>query len=234
MTANSNVDRVNRALAFHDEGKFEEAEQLFLEALYLMDDKENELYQRIVYGLGMNYSRQKNYAGAKQCYEEARLNARKANNVAFELDMLRQLMILTRQTGDVDGLELLLRETLLYWEKYQPEDEIALAAIYHEAGKMLLEVEQFQKSQHYLEKAKSLAIKSQNEATIALVHIALGTLHMNLGEFEEAKESLLISKGYYDNQKNKKILNQIELRIQQLEQLERTPNDSKTDEMSDK
>ena len=49
-------DLVHQALALHEAGDFESAEILFLEALYLFDDKENELYQLVVYGLGINYA----------------------------------------------------------------------------------------------------------------------------------------------------------------------------------
>ena len=91
-------DLVHQALALHEAGDFESAETLFLEALYLFDDKENKLYQLVVYGLGINYAAQKNYDGAKRCFEEGRINAEKVMNIPHELEMYQQLVVLMRES----------------------------------------------------------------------------------------------------------------------------------------
>lgn len=125
-----------QALTLHEVGNFESAEKLFLEALYLLDDKENELYQLIVYGLGVNYAAQKNYAGAKSCFEEGRINAQEVGNVNHELEMHHQLVIIARDSGDYEAAELLSEEEIRYRKKQAPDDFEALAAAYYEAAKI--------------------------------------------------------------------------------------------------
>ena len=55
MIANKIEQLADSALKNHEKKDYEEAEKKFLEALYLLDDKENELYQLVVFGLGLNY-----------------------------------------------------------------------------------------------------------------------------------------------------------------------------------
>lgn len=209
---------VNRALEKHDEGDYEHAEQLFLEALYLMDDKDNELYQRIIYGLGMNYSMQKNYDGAKQCFEEARLNARKADNIAFELEMLHQLVILSHSLGDFDIAEVLLEETILYRKEHVPADLLGIAAIYNEGGKLYLLSNHYQKSEQYFQRAMAFAVKAENENSIALIQMELGNLYMHMKDYAKAEQAYEHCRHYYQHH-NQKVLQEIELRLQQIKEI---------------
>ncbi|MGP6139422.1 hypothetical protein [Jeotgalibaca sp. A127] len=126
----------HKALALHESGKFESAEKLFLEALYLLDEKENELYQMIVYGLGINYAKQGNYEGAKGCFEEGRLNAQKANNIPHELEMHHQLVVITRESADFEAAEVLSEEEIRFRKKQAPDDFEGLAAAYYEAARI--------------------------------------------------------------------------------------------------
>lgn len=129
-------DLVHRALTLHEAGDFESAETLFLEALYLFDDKENKLYQLVVYGLGINYAAQKNYDGAKRCFEEGRINAEKVMNIPHELEMYQQLVVLMRESGDYEATEVLIKEEIRYRKKQVPDDYEGLAAAYYEAAKL--------------------------------------------------------------------------------------------------
>lgn len=124
------------ALSLHEAGDFESAETFFLEALYLFDDKENELYQLVVYGLGINYTAQKNYDGAKRCFEEGRANAIKAKNIPHELEMHHQLVVITRESGDYEAAEVLSMEEIRYRKKQAPQDYEGLAAAYFELAKI--------------------------------------------------------------------------------------------------
>ncbi|MDE1549523.1 tetratricopeptide repeat protein [Jeotgalibaca caeni] len=153
MTKVDVTELVNRALAHHDEGNNALAEEMFLEALYLLDDKENELYQRIVYGLGMNYSAQGNLDGARQCFEEGRLNAKKANNIKFELGMIRQLIVINRDLEDLTTALLLVEEEILYREKHAPDDWSGFFTLYMEGSKLLEAAGKTKKSKEYAQKA---------------------------------------------------------------------------------
>lgn len=147
-------DLVHQALALHEAGDFESAEILFLEALYLFDDKENELYQLVVYGLGINYAAQNNYDGAKRCFEEGRLNAHKVMNIPHELEMYQQLVALTREAGDYEATEVLSKEEIRYRKKQAPDDYEGLAAAYYEAAKLYKLWDKENKLEEALKQAK--------------------------------------------------------------------------------
>lgn len=136
MTAERIEKLINNALQSHEKKDYEVAEERFLEALYLLDDKENERYQVIVYGLGVNYLKQKNFEGARLCFEEGRLNARKAGNISHELEMHHLLVVVYRQAGDFEAAELLSEEEILYRKKHAPSDYEGLAVAYFEASKI--------------------------------------------------------------------------------------------------
>lgn len=149
MTMVDITELVNRALAHHDKGNYQLAEEMFLEALYLLNDKENELYQRIVYGLGMNYGAQGILDGAGQCFEEGRLNAKKANNIRFELGMIRQLIAVNRDLGELTTALLLVDEEILYREKHAPDDWVGFSTLYFEGSQLLEAAGKTKKSEAY-------------------------------------------------------------------------------------
>lgn len=151
----------HQALALHEAGDFESAETAFLEALYLLNDKENELYQLIVYGLGINYAAQRNFDGAKKCFEEGRVNARKANNIEHELEMYHQLVIITKESGDYEAAALLSEEEVRYREKQAPKDYEGLGAAYYEAAKIYKLWEKQNKFEEALKKAEFYRKKAQ-------------------------------------------------------------------------
>lgn len=153
---------VYQALALHEAGDFESAEMLFLEALYLFDEKENELYQLVVYGLGINYAAQNNYDGAKRCFEEGRLNAHKVMNIPHELEMYQQLVALTRESGDYEAAEVLSKEEIRYRKKQAPNDYEGLAAAYYEAAKLYKLWDKENKLEEALKQAK-LYIEKANK-----------------------------------------------------------------------
>lgn len=146
-------DLAQRALALHEAGNFESAETLFLEALYLIDSKENELYQLVVYGLGINYAAQKNYDGAKRCFEEGRVNAKKVKNIPHELEMHHQLVVITRESGDYEAAEVLSHEEIRYRKKQVPDDYEGLAAAYYEVARVYQLWEKENKLKQALKKA---------------------------------------------------------------------------------
>lgn len=178
MTMKNLKKLVNQALAHHDKQHYERAETLFLEALYQMDNKENELYQQIVYGLGINYSRQENYDGAKRCFEEGRLNAQKAENIPFELEMLHQLVQLSRITKDYEGTAVLVNEELLYRKQHAPMDMLGFAATHYENGLNYLNWERYELSEKQLELALNYAEKEPeaNNTVLAKIHQTLRTV----------------------------------------------------------
>lgn len=139
MTAERIKELSNCALQFHEAGDYEAAEQYFLEALYLINEKENDLYQLVVYGLGINYAKRGNYDGAKRCFEEGRLNARKVQNIGHELEMHHQLVIICREAKDYEAAELLSKEEILYRRKHVADDFEGLAVAYFEAAKIYKE-----------------------------------------------------------------------------------------------
>ena len=166
---------VYQALAHHDQENYEAAEILFLEALYKLDNKENKCYQQIIYGLGINYSKQQNYDGARACFEEGRLNAQKAANIPFELNMLHQLVHLSRIMKYYEGTEVLVEEALLYRKKHAPEDFIGFAATHYENGLNYFNWERYELSKKQLELALEYA-KKDPEANNSVLTEIINTL----------------------------------------------------------
>ncbi|MGP6147155.1 hypothetical protein [Jeotgalibaca sp. A122] len=152
-----------QALSKHEAGEFQSAEILFLEALYLLDDKENNLYQMIVYGLGINYAKQGNYDGARGCFEEGRMNARKAQNIPHELEMHHQLVVIMRESGEYEAAEVLSMEEISYRKEQAPDDFEGLAVAYLEAAKIYKLWEKQSKFEKMIEKARYYTEKANNK-----------------------------------------------------------------------
>lgn len=159
MIVNKIEQLADSALKSHETQNYEEAEKKFLEALYLLDNKENELYQLIVYGLGLNYLKQNNFEGARRCFEEGRLNARKAENISHELEMHHLLVAVYRQAGDIEAAKLLSEEEILYRKKHAPNDYEGLAVAYFEASKIYRKLGDTEKYEQAFKDALSNAQK---------------------------------------------------------------------------
>lgn len=186
MTMNQIKELAGRAMTLHEKEDYAEAERLFLEALYLIDDKDNQLYQLLVYGLGVNYSLQGNYDGARSCFEEGRVNARKANNVDFEMDMLRELVKTSRATKDYDSAKLLLEEEILYRVQYAPNDRSSLSATWFEKAIIYMEENHPKKSEEALIQALAYAKQADDEEGLAYLLMTMGDFYQKNKQSEQA------------------------------------------------
>ena len=207
------------ALKTHEEGNYSKAEQFFLEALYLIDDKETPSYQTLVYGLGLNYAMQGNYEGAKSCFQEGRFNARKANNIDFELEMLHELVIVCRKADELDAAGLLSEEEIRYRHTYAQNDYTSLAAAYYEGARVFMMVKDFKKSKIYLDEALKQVEKVQDDRTLGLIYMGIGDLHVMTNNKKIAMESYQLSKDIYDKYDVKKVLDLLQSRIKIAENL---------------
>lgn len=206
-----------QALEAHDNANYPEAEKLFLEALYLLDDKANPLYQRLVYGLGMNYALQENYEGAKSCFQEGRFNAIEVQNIDFELQMLHQLIIVCRKAEEYETAELLVEEEILYRKKHTPEDFIGFVTAYYEGAMTFLFSLNFKKCELYLKEALVQAKKISDDRYKAWIYIGFGDLYFAQNEKELAKKAYQKSLTIYGKYENKKISNLLYSRLLQTE-----------------
>ncbi|AZP03427.1 tetratricopeptide repeat protein [Jeotgalibaca ciconiae] len=197
------------ALELHEKGEYVEAEKYFLEALYLMDEKDNQLYQKVVYGLGINYAMQQNYEGAKSCFQEGRLNAQKANNMEHELEMLHELIKICRLMNDSGAAEILANEEIMYREKYVPNDFEGLSVAHYEKALVFIECHHPIKSEAHLKKALEYAKKSNEKISIAYLQAKIGDYYQSMGKKIEAKNFYLKSLDLFrelDDQRNMKII----------------------------
>lgn len=216
-----NIEEVQQltkqALKAHDDGEYEEAEKLFLEALYLLDHKENVLYQTLVYGLGINYALQENYEGAKSCFQEGRFNAQKAQNIEFELEMIHELIIVCRKAEEFDTVELLVEEEIHYRKIHAPNDFAGMAAAYYEGAMSFLSSKNFRKSEWYLNTALEQAEKAPDDRCLAWIYIGIGDFHLAINDRIAARNAYQNSKSIYTKYKNKKIIDLVTIRIRQTE-----------------
>lgn len=206
-----------QALKAHEKADYAEAEKLFLKALYLLDNKENPIYQRLVYGLGINYALQENYEGAKSCFEEGRYNAQKAQNIEFELEMIHELIIVCRKAEEYEAAELLVEEEILYRQTYTPHDYIGLAAAYYEGAMTFLSSINFKKSELYLNEALKQAEKASDDRYVAWIYIGIGDLYFAKNDSNLAKQAYQTSMSIYEKYENQKMSNLLHLRIRQTE-----------------
>lgn len=206
-----------QALKAHEKANYSEAEKLFLEALYLLDDKANPLYQKLVYGLGINYALQENFEGAKSCFQEGRFNAIEAQNIEFELEMLHELIIVCRKTEEYETAELLVEEEILYRKTYTPDDFIGFTTAYYEGAMIFLSSLNFKKSDLYLKKALIQAQKISDDRYIAWVYIGIGDLYFAQNENDLAEKAYRKSLTIYEKYKNKKMSNLLYSRLRQTE-----------------
>lgn len=207
------------ALEAHENSDYSQAESLFLEALYLLDDKENQLYQTLVYGLGINYALQENYDGARSCFEEGRLNAQKAGNIPFELEMLHQLVKVCRKTEDQEAAELLVEEEILYRKKYVPQDKVGLTAAYYEAAMIYLSSRNFRLGEERLQSAWEQAQETGEEENTAAVWIGMGDFYLAKKDYQQALAAYEASKKIYEHHSNKKALETLHLRRKNVQRL---------------
>ncbi|UJF16402.1 tetratricopeptide repeat protein [Jeotgalibaca sp. MA1X17-3] len=206
-----------QALKAHEKEDYAKAEKLFLEALYLLDDKANPLYQRLVYGLGINYALQENYEGAKSCFQEGRFNAIKAQNMEFELQMIHELIVVCRKAEEYQTAELLVEEEILYRKTHTPDDLIGLVTAYYEGAMTFLSSLHFKRSNLYLKEALVQAKNIPDDRYTAWIYMGMGDLYFAQNENDLAKKAYQKSLAIYEKYENKKISNILCLRLRQTE-----------------
>lgn len=210
---------IKTALRAHEEENYTKAEESFLEALYLIDEKETPMYQTLVYGLGLNYAMQENYEGAKSCFQEGRFNARKANNIEFELEMLHELVIVCMKAEQLDAAELLSEEEIRYRHAYAQEDYENLAAAYYEGAMASMMLKNLKKSKLYLNEALELARKVKDDRTLGLIYMGIGDLYVTQKKKDLAIEAYELSENIYEKYGVKKVLDLIHIRLKIAEHL---------------
>lgn len=181
---------LNEAFEAFDDDRLDDAEQLYREALALIEEQDSQDYRNALHMLAFVKSHQKAFAEARRIYTSLRSDALRRSDKAAEAIALHQLGMVERLAEEYEAAISLFEEEFALRKKHLSDDYIGFSANLYEQGYVAFLT-------GGLDKAHALLFQALRYGEDAWDHRCVACAFRGLGEIEAARRNLVEAHRYF-------------------------------------
>ena len=181
-------EKVTKAFMYFDEGNYEKAEELYMSCLHeLENERDSEIYQQVMHGLGFTKALLKKFSEARKIYQSLYDRARECGDVEEEGVALHQLGMVERMAQNYGQALSLFAAEFACIQKQNHNLDLKLSANCYERGYIYFLLGELEKAEKWMKQSLTHAQRSDDPVSLGCALRGLGEIYMGQGKRKLAK-----------------------------------------------